>query len=424
MAASASPSSATQLRQTKEQAAGVLVDFDEDSLRNVLIRSAGEKLSMAAESSARSIGEQTLAIRQSMSTFDAILDRMQRVHSGIQQIDSNVASVVREARELERTSEQMQVLDEHFAAIDGLVESVNEIADQTHLLSLNATIEAARAGEAGRGFSVVASEVKSLSNTTKTANQEIRETLDRIVEAVKSLSSSVNLSVEKMQQSIAAVESTRENASNIKDETSRLGQELQQAMENFRRLDESSIYVENESQEINTIGKTFAYLMELMVMHGVASNTINPLERLLPVVEQSTFNAPERFSRSEPEYVLKPNDILISATDSRGVITFANDCFYKIAEYEQGELVGAPHNVIRHPDMPKTAFADLWAVIQAGKLWQGYVANHSKNKRRYWVKASVFPCYEAGEIVGYISIRTKPEPEMVKKAIEAYRLVP
>ena len=74
--------------------------------------------------------------------------------------------------------------------------------------------------------------------------------------------------------------------------------------------------------------------------------------------------------------------------------------------------------------MPKTAFAELWAVIKAGEMWQGYVANRAKSGRRYWVKASVFPCFEKGRIIGYISIRTKPESDMIEKAIEAYRMVP
>lgn len=428
MAVSDAPSPATELKQIKEKAAGVLVDFEEDALRNTLFQAAGDKLSMVAESSALTVNDQIKAIRQSVSDFDAILDRMQLVQTNVQQIDTNVATVVKEAvgssEELERVNERMHVLEEHFTAIDGLVKTVNDIADQTHLLSLNATIEAARAGEAGRGFAVVANEVKELSNTTKTANQEIRDTLDRIAEAVKALSTSVEQSVQKMQQSIAAVEVTRESASTIGEETSRFGQQLRQSLENFYQLDESSKCVENETKEINTIGKTFSYLVEMMAMQGVASNSINPLERLLPVVKQSTFKAPERFKKSVPEYVLKPDDILISATDTRGVITFANNCFYEIAEYQPGELVGEPHNVIRHPDMPKTAFADLWAVIKTGKLWQGYVANRSRTGRRYWVKANVFPCFENGKIIGYISIRTKPEPEMVKKATEAYRLVP
>jgi len=165
-------------------------------------------------------------------------------------------------------------------------------------------------------------------------------------------------------------------------------------------------------------------LLELMAMQGVVCESMNPLERLLPLVEASSFRAPDRFTRPEQEYVMREDDILISATDTRGVITFANNCFYRVAEYEPGELVGQPHNVIRHPDMPRAAFADLWNTINSGKLWQGYVANRTKSGGVYWVKANVFPCYERGQIVGYLSIRTKPEAEFVRKAKDAYRLVP
>ncbi len=422
------PSDASALKQAKEEADGALVDFEEEALRNTLIHAAGEKLSQVAKSSSETMGGQIQAIRQSMTDFDLILSRMDLVQSNIQQIDANVETVVHEAsgssEELARVSDRMKVLEQHFTAIEGLVKTVNEIADQTHLLSLNATIEAARAGEAGRGFAVVANEVKDLATTTKTANQEIRKTLDSISEAITTLSTSVEQSVGKMKQSVAAVEITRESASTIGTETARFGEQLQQSLANFRKLDESSTVVENEVQEIDAIGKTFSYLLEMMAMQGAFTEPINPLVRLTPVIETSDFRAPERFTQPESEYVLKADDILISATDTKGKITFANNCFYEIADYEPSTLVGAPHNIIRHPDMPQTAFADLWAVIKAGKLWQGYVANRSKNGQLYWVKATVFPCYEGSEIVGYISIRTKPEPAMVAKAVEAYRLVP
>lgn len=302
--------------------------------------------------------------------------------------------------------------------------TVNDIADQTNLLALNATIEAARAGEAGKGFAVVANEVKELSGITKTANKEIRDTLDKIGEAISDLSHSVGQSVEKMQESISAVSITRESAAMIGEETNRFSDQLRASCSNFRKLDSASIEVENETQEVSTIGKTFSYLLEMMAMQGNSFEGIDPLERLLPVVQSSSFRAPKRFTSCAPEYVLQEEDILISATDTLGKITFANNCFYEVAEYEPGELVEAPHNVIRHPDMPKTAFADLWAVIKAGKLWQGYVANRSKHGRTYWVKANVFPCFENKQIVGYISIRTKPSRSDIQRAIEAYRMVP
>lgn len=406
---------------------GSLADFDEDVLRNTLIRAAGDKLSQSAASSTLTMNNQIRIIRQSMTEFDSIIDRMGIVQSNVDQIDTNVGRVVEEAlgssEELERVSEKMQVLEQHFTSIEGLVASVNNIADQTHLLSLNATIEAARAGEAGRGFAVVANEVKELATTTKQANQEIRETLDSISDAVTTLSACVDQSVEKMKQSIAAVEVTRASASAIGAETTHFGEQLKQSLRNFSELDESSTTVENEVHEINTIGKTFSYLLELMVIHQSEVSALDPLARLLPIVEASDFREDARFPNTESQYVLQADEILISATDTKGKITFANNCFCEIAEYEPADLVGKPHNIVRHPDMPKTAFADLWETVKSGKLWQGYVANRSKYGRCYWVKANVFPCYENGQIVGYISIRTKPEPEQITKAINAYRMV-
>ena len=115
------------------------------------------------------------------------------------------------------------------------------------------------------------------------------------------------------------------------------------------------------------------------------------------------------------------DDVLISATDAQGRINFANGKFYEIAEYQRGELINKPHNIIRHPDMPKTAFKDLWSVIESGNLWTGIVMNKSKSGKHYWVKALVFPCYSNKEIVGYISVRKKPSFQEVEMAKEAYR---
>ncbi|NOY40829.1 MAG: PAS domain-containing protein [Planctomycetes bacterium] len=428
MTTTEAPTQATELRQMKEQADGTLVDFEDGPLRNALIQAAGVGLASVAKSSGQEILHQHQTIRQSNSDFEHILERMELVQTNVQQIEANVDRIAENTQErsteLEYVNGKTADLETDFTAINGLLKTVNDIADQTNLLALNATIEAARAGEAGKGFAVVANEVKELSRTTKDANQKIRDTMGKIGDAIANLSKSVEQSAQKMQESISTAAATQESASMMAKETGQLGEQLQASRVNFRQLESSSANLENESREIGTIGKTFTYLLEMMSMQGVSFDSIDPLTRLLPVVESSTFRAPERFTQHEQEYVLQDDDILLSATDTRGVITFANNCFYKVAEYEPGELTGAPHNIIRHPDMPRTAFADLWAVIKDGKLWQGYVANRSKTGKIYWVKATVFPCYENNQIVGYLSIRTKPDRAAILQATEAYRMVP
>ena len=122
---------------------------------------------------------------------------------------------------------------------------------------------------------------------------------------------------------------------------------------------------------------------------------------------------------SEVEF---PADVqLVSTTDLRGVITYANPAFCRIAGYHVDELVGHNHNLVRHPDMPKAAFADLWDRLKEGNPWRGMVKNRCKDGRYYWVDAYVTPIYENGKISGYQSVRCKPEPQLKQVAAQAYQ---
>ena len=122
---------------------------------------------------------------------------------------------------------------------------------------------------------------------------------------------------------------------------------------------------------------------------------------------------------SEVEF---PADVqLVSTTDLRGVITYANPAFCRIAGYQVDELVGHNHNLVRHPDMPKAAFADLWDRLKEGNPWRGMVKNRCKDGRYYWVDAYVTPIYENGKISGYQSVRCKPEPQLKRVAAQAYQ---
>jgi aerotaxis receptor len=120
------------------------------------------------------------------------------------------------------------------------------------------------------------------------------------------------------------------------------------------------------------------------------------------------------------EVELGDSDLLVSRTDASGIITFANKNFVDISGFTEQELVGSPHNIVRHPDMPEAAFADLWATIRAGKPWEGLVKNRTKSGDHYWVRANVTPLIEDEEISGFISIRSKPARSQIDQAQQAY----
>ncbi|TQV61372.1 MAG: methyl-accepting chemotaxis protein [Halothiobacillaceae bacterium] len=115
--------------------------------------------------------------------------------------------------------------------------------------------------------------------------------------------------------------------------------------------------------------------------------------------------------------------ILISSTNLKGAITFVNEDFQKIAGFEQQELIGQNHNIVRHPDMPPAAFANLWENIKAGKPWLGMVKNRCKNGNHYWVEAHVTPIFADGQIKGYESVRVRPSPEHVARAERLYQKI-
>ena len=123
----------------------------------------------------------------------------------------------------------------------------------------------------------------------------------------------------------------------------------------------------------------------------------------------------------EEEVPYPEGQLIVSRTDPRGIITHANEAFVRISGYSREELVGEPHYILRHPDMPAAAFADLWQTIERGDRWHGYVKNLCKDGRYYWVYATVIPNVRQGKIVGYSSIRRKPSRRKVEEAIAQYR---
>lgn len=112
---------------------------------------------------------------------------------------------------------------------------------------------------------------------------------------------------------------------------------------------------------------------------------------------------------------------IVSRTDLKGKITYINRDFLEISGFSEEELIGQPHNIVRHPDMPEEAFADLWRDLKSGRPWIGMVKNRCKNGDYYWVEAHVSPVLENGQVAGYLSVRRQATPEAIEQASRAYQ---
>ena len=134
----------------------------------------------------------------------------------------------------------------------------------------------------------------------------------------------------------------------------------------------------------------------------------------------------EGFLMNKPKAVDKEfifdGRVIVSETDLKGVITFANRKFCEISGYTKEELVGEPHNIIRHPDMPKAGFAEMWKEIKSGKIWHGLVKNLRKDGLYYWVETEISPIFDTNnKITGYIAARKPANRKNIDEAQELYK---
>jgi aerotaxis receptor len=121
------------------------------------------------------------------------------------------------------------------------------------------------------------------------------------------------------------------------------------------------------------------------------------------------------------EKLLTPTSLLVSETDERGMIRYANEDFCSFAEYEVSELEGKPHNIVRHPDMPSAAFKGLWESVNRGEIWRGFVKNTTKNGNFYWVYTTVFPYINSNGEKGFLSVRKMATADETQKYEKLYQ---
>ena len=126
---------------------------------------------------------------------------------------------------------------------------------------------------------------------------------------------------------------------------------------------------------------------------------------------------------TERETDVPDGEPLVSRTDPAGRIEFVNHVFVEVSGFTEQELIGSPHNIVRHPHMPEQAFANLWETIKAGRPWDGLVKNRKKSGDFYWVRANVTPVVQDDKVTGFISIRSKPSRAQVAAAEQTYTAI-
>ena len=115
--------------------------------------------------------------------------------------------------------------------------------------------------------------------------------------------------------------------------------------------------------------------------------------------------------------------LIVSRTNKQGIITHCNDAFVEMSGYIKDDLIGQPHHILRHPDMPSTIFKNLWNTVSKGNKWHGHVKNLRKDGKYYWVHATAIANIRHGEIIGFSSIRRKPSRDRINEAIKQYALL-
>lgn len=124
---------------------------------------------------------------------------------------------------------------------------------------------------------------------------------------------------------------------------------------------------------------------------------------------------------ADQEVPFPEGKLIVSRTNEQGIITHGNQSFVEMSGFTEEELIGQPHHILRHPDMPIAAFQDLWDTLARGEKWSGYVKNLRKDGAYYWVLATVVANVRGGNVVGYTSVRRKPSRQRIAECIVQYR---
>jgi PAS domain S-box-containing protein len=143
--------------------------------------------------------------------------------------------------------------------------------------------------------------------------------------------------------------------------------------------------------------------------------------RIAEAIGTASWSGADDFRVVDEEVAFPEGRLIVSRSDPAGKITYVNDAFCEISGYDRAEVLGKPHSILRHPDMPNALFRGLWETLGRREIWHGYVKNRCKDGRYYWVYATIIPNQRGGRVVGYTSVRREPSRARVEEIEAEYR---